>query len=54
MYVFVCISSVDVGLYEYEENMKATHQIIKADYVGRQGWVGGMGAEVKGESKKNK
>lgn len=34
--------------------MKDTHWIIKADCVGRQGWVGGTGVEMKGEIKTKK
>ena len=37
----------------YEENMKAMHQIIKVNYVGRQGWVGGIGVKVKRVKKKS-
>lgn len=40
---------MSIEKYEYGENMKDTHWIIKVDCVGRQGWVGGMGIEVTGE-----
>lgn len=48
MYVFVHISDIDVEFYGHGENMKDTHWIIIADCVGRQGWVGGAGADAKG------
>lgn len=54
IYVSVWISNVDIGLYEYGENMEDTQQVIKVDHVGMQHWVGGMRVTVRRESDKEK